>query len=69
MDGALRNLVASGATLAEAAHAASAAPARLLGRDDLGALRPGAAAHVTVLDDDLNVHRTLVAGAEAFAVA
>ena len=69
MDRALRNLVASGATLAEAAHAASAAPARLLGRDDLGALRPSADAHVTVLDDDLNVQRTLVAGAEAFAAA
>jgi N-acetylglucosamine-6-phosphate deacetylase len=67
MDTAVRNLVASGATLAAAAHAASTAPARLLGRDDLGILRPGAPAHLAVLDDELEVRRTLVRGAEAFA--
>jgi N-acetylglucosamine-6-phosphate deacetylase len=69
MDAAVRNLVESGASLAAAAHAAAAAPARLLGRDDLGALRPGAAAHVAVLGDELEVLRTVVAGAEAFAAA
>jgi N-acetylglucosamine-6-phosphate deacetylase len=69
MDAAVRNLVSSGASLAAAAHAASTAPARLLGRDDLGALRPGGPAHVAVVDDDLEVTRTVVAGAEAFAVA
>jgi N-acetylglucosamine-6-phosphate deacetylase len=67
MDEALRNLVASGASLANAVHAASAAPARLLGREDLGVLRPGAPAHLTVLDDELRPVRTLVGGAEAFA--
>ena len=67
MDAALRNLVAGGATLSAAAHAASTAPARLLGRDDLGVLRAGAPAHLAVLDDDMTVRRTLVAGAEAFA--
>ena len=67
MDAALRNLVAGGATLSAAAHAASTAPARLLGRDDLGVLRPGAPAHLAVLDDELAVRRTLVRGAEAFA--
>lgn len=67
MDEAMRNLVASGASLADAVHAASAAPARLLGRDDLGALRPGAPAHLTVLDEELRVVRTLVGGVEAFA--
>src|SRR5918996_6439713 len=66
MDEAVRNLVASGASLADAVHAASAAPARLLGRDDLGGLRPGAPAHVAVLDDGLRVVRTLVGGVEAF---
>jgi N-acetylglucosamine-6-phosphate deacetylase len=66
MDEAVRNLVASGASLAEALHAASAAPARLLGRDDLGALRPGAPAHVAVLDEELRVVRTVVGGVEAF---
>jgi N-acetylglucosamine-6-phosphate deacetylase len=66
MDEAVRNLVASGASLADAVQAASATPARLLGRDDLGELRPGAPAHVTVLDDELRVVRTLVGGVEAF---
>ena len=66
MDEAVRNLVASGASLTDAVHAASAAPARLLGRNDLGDLRPGAPAHVAVLDDALQVVRTLVGGVEAF---
>ena len=55
MDEAVRNLVASGADWKDAVHAASTAPARLLRRDDLGRLEPGAPAHVTVLDDDLRV--------------
>ncbi|HEY6780837.1 MAG TPA: N-acetylglucosamine-6-phosphate deacetylase [Thermoleophilaceae bacterium] len=67
LDQALRNLVACGAPLAAAAHAAAGASAALLGRPDLGVLRPGRPAHVTVLDDDLQVTRTLVGGAEAFA--
>lgn len=67
LDQALRNLVACGATLPQAVHAASAAPAALLGRPDLGVLRPGHPANVTVLDEELQVTRTLVGGAEAFA--
>ena len=66
LDRAVRNLVSSGASLEHAVHAASTAPARLLGRDDLGVLRPGAPAHLTVLDEQLSVLRTLVGGAEAF---
>jgi N-acetylglucosamine-6-phosphate deacetylase len=69
MDEAVRNLVASGASLADAVHAASAAPAALLGRDDLGALRLGLPAHVAVLDDELRVQRTLVGGAEALSAS
>jgi N-acetylglucosamine-6-phosphate deacetylase len=69
MDQAVRNLVDCGASLAEAVHAASTAPARLVGELALGTLRPGAAADVVVLDDDLRVRRTLVAGREAFAAA
>jgi len=69
MDEAVRNLVASGASLADAVHAASSAPARLLGRSDLGVLRPGAPAHLTVLDAELRPSRTLVGGVEAFASA
>jgi N-acetylglucosamine-6-phosphate deacetylase len=67
MDEAVRNLVSSGATLENAVHAASTAPARLLGRDDLGTLREGAPAHVTVLGEELRVTRTVVGGIEAFA--
>jgi N-acetylglucosamine-6-phosphate deacetylase len=67
MDQAVRNLVGCGASLAEAAHAAATVPARLLGRPELGVLRPGGPADLTVLDDDLQVVRTLVQGAEAFA--
>jgi N-acetylglucosamine-6-phosphate deacetylase len=67
MDEAVRNLVAGGASLAAAVHAASTAPARLLGRSDLGVLRPGAAANLTVLDDELRPARTLVGGVESFA--
>jgi N-acetylglucosamine-6-phosphate deacetylase len=69
MDEAVRNLVASGASLADAVHAASTAPARLLGRDDLGEMRPGAPAHLTVLDEELRPVRTLVAGTETFATS
>ena len=67
LDHAVRNLVASGAELAPAVHAAATAPARLLGRADLGTLSPGGPANLTVLDDRLEVRRTLVDGAEAFA--
>ena len=62
----MRNLVGCGARSPQAVHAASTAPAALLGRADLGVLRPGRPAHVTVLDDDLRVTRTLVGGIEAF---
>ena len=67
MDQAVRNLVASGASPAKALAAAASAPARLLGRPDLGTIAPGAPAHVVVLDEELRVSRTLVGGAEAFA--
>jgi N-acetylglucosamine-6-phosphate deacetylase len=69
MDEAVRKLVASGAGWTDAVHAASAAPARLLGRDDLGRLGPGLPAHVTVLDDELRVLRTLVGGREALSAS
>jgi N-acetylglucosamine-6-phosphate deacetylase len=67
MDRCVRGLVALGATTAEAVHAATAAPARLLGRSDLGRLEPGTTADIAVLDDELRVTRTLVGGTEAFA--
>ena len=58
---------ASTAALEDAVRAAATAPARLLGRQDLGVLREGSPAHVTVLDEALGVTRTLVGGTEAFA--
>jgi N-acetylglucosamine-6-phosphate deacetylase len=67
MDQAVRNLVASGAEPAQALSAAATGPARLLGRSDLGTISPGTPANLVVLDDELHVRRTLVAGVEAFA--
>ncbi|MGH2697867.1 MAG: N-acetylglucosamine-6-phosphate deacetylase [Actinomycetota bacterium] len=67
MDGALRNLVGLGASLAEAVHAAARAPALAAGRRDLGLLEEGATADVVVLDDRLQVTRTLVGGRELWA--
>jgi N-acetylglucosamine-6-phosphate deacetylase len=64
LDAAVRRLVEGGATLAEAIHAASRAPALLAGRPDLGTLAPGAPADVAVLDDELRAVRTLVGGVE-----
>jgi N-acetylglucosamine-6-phosphate deacetylase len=60
MIGAVRNLHALGATLEQALAAASAVPARIAGRADLGRLAPGAPADVVVLDDRLEVQDALV---------
>ena len=51
----LRHAVRLGATLEQAADAAAGAPARLLGRSDIGVLRPGATADLVVLDDALQL--------------
>ena len=59
---AVRNLVEAGAPPAQALEAASAVPARALGIPDVGRLVPGARADVIVLDQSLEVVRTLVAG-------
>ncbi len=64
LDRSLRLLIENGATLAEAVHAVSRAPALLAGRPELGVLEPGAPADVVVLDDDLRVTRTLIGGEE-----
>lgn len=54
MDTAVANLMAyAGVDLATALHAATVAPARLLGRADLGVLRPGAPADLVVLETSL----------------
>jgi N-acetylglucosamine-6-phosphate deacetylase len=67
MDRAVRNLVELGIDLPAAVMAATTAPATLLGRHELGNLRPGSAADVAVLSDRLEVRRTLHRGVEVFA--
>jgi N-acetylglucosamine-6-phosphate deacetylase len=64
---AVRNLHELGAPLDEALAAATAAPAAVLGRSDVGVLRPGALADVVVLDDALEIVRVLRGGREAVA--
>jgi N-acetylglucosamine-6-phosphate deacetylase len=67
IDQAVRNLVDLGVSLIEALESATRVPAGLAGRPDLGTLRPGTTADVAVLNDALDVQRTLVAGEERFA--
>jgi N-acetylglucosamine-6-phosphate deacetylase len=62
LDAAVRNACELGIDLAEALVAATEAPARLLGRPDVGRLRPGGPADLVVLDDTLRVEQVLVAG-------
>ena len=59
---AVRNAVAWGIPLADAARMAAATPARVLGRADLGSLHPGALADAVVLDGDLQVRHVVVGG-------
>jgi N-acetylglucosamine-6-phosphate deacetylase len=61
---AVRNLVALGAPVEAALSAATAVPARIAGRPELGTLVPGSAADVVVLDDSLEIVRVVVRGQE-----
>jgi N-acetylglucosamine-6-phosphate deacetylase len=65
---AVRNLHALGIPFEEAVGAATAVPARIIGRPELGVLEPGGAADVVVLDDALEIVRVLCGG-EASVVA
>jgi N-acetylglucosamine-6-phosphate deacetylase len=62
MDEAVRNLVALDVPLEGALEAATSVPARVLGVPGLGRLAVGGPADVVVLDDALQVVRTLVGG-------
>jgi N-acetylglucosamine-6-phosphate deacetylase len=63
MDQGVRNLVAfTGCDPASAIHAASTAPAALLGDIARGHLAPGARADLVVLTEDLHVVSTYVGG-------
>ncbi|WP_343953247.1 N-acetylglucosamine-6-phosphate deacetylase [Nonomuraea longicatena] len=57
---------ATGLGLAEAVTLATTAPARLLGRTDLGRLTPGARADLVVATPDLSIRRTYVNGEVVF---
>jgi N-acetylglucosamine-6-phosphate deacetylase len=60
--GAIRVLVREGVALDRALRMATAAPARVLGRDDLGRLAPGLAADFVHLDADLALQGVWRAG-------
>ncbi len=64
---AVRNLHALGAPLERAIAAASAVPASVIGRSDVGRLTVGGPADVVVLDDGLEILRVLVRGEERVA--
>jgi N-acetylglucosamine-6-phosphate deacetylase len=66
MDRAVANAVAAGVGLAEAVAAATRIPADVLGRPDLGRLKPGAPADLVWLDDDLRAQATWVAGERVY---
>jgi N-acetylglucosamine-6-phosphate deacetylase len=63
LDQAVRNLVAfSGCALHEAVATVTTTPARLLGLQTKGSIRPGGDADLTLLTPDLEVAATLIAG-------
>jgi N-acetylglucosamine-6-phosphate deacetylase len=64
MDAALRNMIAAtGCSLADASRMASATPAAAIGvADRKGRIAPGYDADLVILDHDLRVTRTIVAG-------
>ncbi len=69
MDQAVRNLrTFTGCDSFEAITCATRTPALALGRDDLGVIRKGAPADLVILDADLRVTRTLVAGVTVFSL-
>ncbi len=66
-DDAVRNLIEfTGCTLADASTSASATPARLAGRDDIGRIAPGCAADIVLLDEANQVVVTIVDGRVVF---
>ena len=69
MNEAIRNTIRwTGIGIADALRMATEVPARLLNRDDIGAIRIGARADLVLIDTDLNVIKTLVGGQTVFAL-
>ena len=58
----LRMLVELGVPIGEAVDAVTRTPATVVGRNDIGLLRPGAVADLVILDDDFAVASVLVGG-------
>ncbi len=67
MDAAFRNLLGLGLSLADAARATSGNPARFAGLANSGSLVPGNQADIAIIDDNLEITRTLVGGEEVFS--
>ena len=66
-DDAVRNLMAFiGCELADASRSASATPARLAQRQDIGRIEPGYTADVVLLDENNCVAATMVGGRVVF---
>jgi len=63
--GAVRNCIACGVPPDAALTAATTTPARAIGHESGGVLRPGGRADVVILDDSWCVNRVLVAGRDA----
>jgi N-acetylglucosamine-6-phosphate deacetylase len=67
MDQAVRNMIAfADCTLAEALAMASTTPARVLSLDRQGRIAPGCDADLVILDESLQVERTIVAGKSVY---
>jgi N-acetylglucosamine-6-phosphate deacetylase len=62
LDACLRRLVATGVPIERALRAVTARPAELIGRDDLGHLRPGDRGDLVVLDERLVPVQTFLKG-------
>jgi N-acetylglucosamine-6-phosphate deacetylase len=68
MDRAFSNLVTMmGFSLVEAAIMCSSSPAKALNLEGFGAIVPGAFADLVVLDRDLNVVHTFIAGSAVWS--
>ncbi len=67
MDQAVRNMIEfSGCSLADAVNMASRTPAKVLGLNRKGRIAAGCDADIVILDKDLNVQKTFVAGKLVF---
>lgn len=70
LDAAVKHVVDGvGLSLADALTMASASPARTLRPSGMGMLRPGASADIVVLNRDLTVETTIVAGRVVYSAA